>query len=60
MWYCFESSYPTEDEEDVKASFCEELEHAFNKIPKYHMNILLWNVNTKVGMESVKPATMRV
>jgi hypothetical protein len=33
---------PTEDENDyVKDSFYEEMEHVFNKFRKYHMNILL-------------------
>jgi hypothetical protein len=28
---------PTEDKIDVKDSFYEELEHVFDKFPKYHM-----------------------
>jgi hypothetical protein len=32
---------PTEDKtDDVKVSFCEELERVFDKFPKYHMKIL--------------------
>jgi hypothetical protein len=35
---------PTEDNiDDVKDSFCEELECIFDKIPKYHMTILASN-----------------
>jgi hypothetical protein len=33
---------PTEDKtDDVKDSFYEELEHVFDKVPKYHMKISL-------------------
>jgi hypothetical protein len=42
---------PTEDKtDDVKDSFYEELEHVFNKFPKYHMKILLEYFNAKVGI----------
>jgi hypothetical protein len=34
---------------DVKDSFYEELEHVFDKFPKYHMKILLGDFNAKVG-----------
>jgi hypothetical protein len=41
----------------VKDSFYEELEHVFDKLPKYHIKILLGNFNAKVGTEDVfKPA----
>jgi hypothetical protein len=41
---------PTEDKTDgVRDSFCEELECIFDKFPKYHMKILLGDLNTKVG-----------
>jgi hypothetical protein len=41
---------PTEDEtDDVKDSFYEELEHIFDKFPKYHMKILLGDLNAKAG-----------
>jgi hypothetical protein len=33
---------------DVKDSFYEELEHVFDKFPKYHMKILLGDFNAKV------------
>jgi hypothetical protein len=35
--------------DDLKGSFYEELEHVFDKFPKYHMNILLGDFNAKVG-----------
>jgi hypothetical protein len=39
---------PTEDKtDDVKDSFYEELECIFNKIPKYHMKILLGDFSAK-------------
>jgi hypothetical protein len=44
---------PTEDNtDDMKDSFYEELEWVFNKVPKYHMNILL-DFNAKVGREHI-------
>jgi exonuclease III len=43
---------PTEDKtDDVKDSFYEDVERAFDKIPKYHMKILLGDFNAKVGRE---------
>jgi hypothetical protein len=45
----------------VKDSFYEELEHVFDKFPKYHINILLGDSNAKVGKEDIfKPLGMRV
>jgi hypothetical protein len=39
---------PTEDEiDDVKDRFYEELEWVFNKFSKYHITILLGNLNAK-------------
>jgi hypothetical protein len=35
--------------DDVKNSFYEELEHVFDKFPKYHTKILLGDFNAKVG-----------
>jgi hypothetical protein len=32
----------------MKDSFCEELEHVFDKFPKYHMNILLGDLNAEI------------
>jgi hypothetical protein len=38
--------------------FYEELEQVFDKLPKYHMNILLGDFNAKVGREDIfKPPT---
>jgi hypothetical protein len=50
---------PTEDKSDyVKDSFYEELEHKFEKFPKYHMNILLGNFNAKVDREDIFEPTI--
>jgi exonuclease III len=50
---------PTEDKtEDVKDSFYEELEHMFDKFPKYHMKILLGDFNAKVGKEDTSEPTI--
>jgi hypothetical protein len=44
--------------DDVKDRFYEELEHVFDKFPKYHMKILLGDFNAKVGRKDVfKPTT---
>jgi hypothetical protein len=50
---------PTEDKIDnIKNRFYEELEHAFDKFPEYHMKILLGDFNAKVGIEYIfKPTT---
>jgi endonuclease/exonuclease/phosphatase family metal-dependent hydrolase len=37
----------------MKDSFCEELEYVFNKFPKYHMKMLLGDLNAKVGREDI-------
>jgi hypothetical protein len=51
---------PTEDKtDDVKDSFCEELEREFHKFPKYHMKILLGDFNAKVGREDIFKPTIR-
>jgi hypothetical protein len=44
--------------DDVKDSFYEELECVFGKFPKYHMKILLGNVNAKVGREDIFKPTI--
>jgi hypothetical protein len=45
---------PIEDKTvDVKDSFYEELERIFNKFPKYHMKILLGDLNAKVSREDI-------
>jgi hypothetical protein len=37
----------------VKDSFYEELERVFDKFPKYHMKILLEDLNGKAGREDI-------
>jgi ATP-dependent exoDNAse (exonuclease V) alpha subunit len=50
---------PTEDKiDEVKDSFYEELERTFNKFPKYHMKILLGDLNAKVGREDIFKPTI--
>jgi hypothetical protein len=50
---------PTEDKtDDVKDRFYEELECVFDKLPKYHMKILLGNFNAKVGREDIFKPTI--
>jgi hypothetical protein len=50
---------PTEDKtDDVKDSFCEELEHVFVKFLKYHTKILLGDFNAKVGREDIFKPTV--
>jgi exonuclease III len=45
---------PTEDKiDDLKDRFYEELEHVFDKFPKYPMKILLGDFNAKVGREDI-------
>jgi hypothetical protein len=51
---------PTEDKtDDMKDSFYDELEHMFDKFPKYHMNILLGDIIVaKVGGKGILKPTM--
>jgi exonuclease III len=43
-----------EDKTDyMKDSFYKELEHVFDKFPKYHMKILLGDFNAKVSREDI-------
>jgi hypothetical protein len=50
---------PTEDKtDDVKDSFCKELEHVFDKFPTYHMKILLGDFNAKIGREDIFKPTI--
>jgi hypothetical protein len=50
---------PTEDKTDyVKDSFYEELQRVFDKFPKYHMNVLLEDLNAKVGREGIFKPTI--
>jgi hypothetical protein len=39
--------------DDIKDRFHEELEHVFDKFPKYHMKILLGDFNAKVRREVI-------
>jgi hypothetical protein len=51
---------PTDDKiDDVKDSFYEELEHVFDKFPKYRMKILLGDFNAKVGRKNNFKPTVR-
>jgi hypothetical protein len=57
-YHCSECSCPTEDKTDyVKGSFYVELERVFDKLPKYHIKILL-DFNTKVGREAIFKLTI--
>jgi hypothetical protein len=44
--------------DDSKDSFCEELEGVFDHFPKYHMKILLGDLNAKVGREDTFKPTI--
>jgi exonuclease III len=45
---------PTKDkDDDIKASFYEELEQVFDQFPRYHIKILLGDFNAKVGREDI-------
>jgi hypothetical protein len=49
---------PTKDKIDMKGSCCEDLEHVFNKFPKYCVKILLGDFSAKIGREDIfKPTT---
>jgi hypothetical protein len=43
----------------VKDSFNEELERIFHKFPKYHITILLGNLNAKVSKDDIFKETIR-
>jgi hypothetical protein len=50
---------PTEDKtDDVKDGFYEELERIFDKFPKWHMKIMLGDLNAKVGREDIFKSTV--
>jgi exonuclease III len=50
---------PTEDKTyDIKDSVYEELEHVFDKFPKYHMKILLGDFNAEIGREDIFKPTI--
>ena len=42
-----------EKSEELKDSFCEELEEVFSHCQKYHMKVLLGDFNAKVGREDI-------
>jgi hypothetical protein len=44
---------------DMKDCFYEELDHVFNLFLKYHMNILLEDLNAKVEREDIFKSTVR-
>jgi hypothetical protein len=49
---------PTEDDDDIKDSFYEELEQVYDQFPRNRMKILLGNFNSNVGREDIfKPIT---
>jgi hypothetical protein len=50
---------PTEEKgDDSKDSFYEELEGVFDHSPKYHMKILLGDMNAKMGREHIFKLTI--
>jgi hypothetical protein len=42
----------------VKGSIYGELEHVFNKFPKYHIKIMLEDTNAKVGRKDIFKPTI--
>jgi hypothetical protein len=42
----------------VKDNFYEELEHVFDKFPKYCIKILSWDFDAKVGREDIFKPTI--
>jgi hypothetical protein len=45
---------PTEDKiDDIKDRLYEDLEHVFDKFPKYHIKMLLGDFNAKVRRENI-------
>jgi hypothetical protein len=44
---------PTEDKDDIKDSFYEELEQLCEQFPRYDMKILMGNFNAKVAREDI-------
>ena len=50
---------PSEDKsDDSKDSFYDELEQVFDHFPRYHMKILLGDLNAKVGRENIFKPTI--
>jgi hypothetical protein len=54
VWYhCTDVHALTEDEtDDVKDSFYEESEHAYNEFPKHNMKIRLGDFSVKAGRKA--------
>jgi hypothetical protein len=49
----------TEDKtDDMKDRFYEELKHVFHKFHRYHMKILLGDINAKVGKDDIFKTTI--
>jgi hypothetical protein len=44
---------PTEDKDDIKRRFYEELEKGFDQFPRYHIKSMLGDFNAKVGREDI-------
>ena len=54
MQYNSSKCAPSEDKSDyLKDSFNEELEQVFGHYPRYHMKILLGDINAKVWRENI-------
>jgi len=50
---------PSEEKsDDSKESFYEELEQGFDQFPKYHIKILLGDLNAKMGRENIFKPTI--
>jgi len=51
---------PSEEKSDEsKYSFYEKLEQVFDHFPKYHMKILLGDINAKLGRENIFETNIR-
>ena len=60
-WWCnivLNVHEPSEERDDSKDSFYEELEQVFGHLPKYHMKIMLGDFNTKLGREDIFKPTI--
>jgi hypothetical protein len=44
----------------MRDSFCEEIEHVFDKFSKYHMKMMLGNFSSKLGREDIFKPTIRM
>jgi hypothetical protein len=58
-WCCFECAWNKWGEnDDQKHEFYEEIEQVFDHLSKYHMKILLIDLNAKVGGENILKPTI--